>query len=255
MGRTHENINPALAQWIRQQKMFFVATAARTGRINVSPKGYAERCFAVISPLRVAFLEVTGSGAETSAHLMEDGRIVVLFVALDGEPRIVRLHGRACCVPRSRVRADVLARFSEDLVASKGFRAVVLVDVERVSQSCGYSIPIYEFKQERSKLLDHFDRMSAEEVEAYQVQKNSFSIDGRPGVGHRAYRPEAPLVHREQRGGYWYATPGWSASEWIRELVGVSPSRRDLFVFGAGACAAALAILWRPRARLAQAPA
>lgn len=214
MGKTFPCLDSSHEEWIAKQQLFFVGTAAATGRINVSPKGYAKGVFRVVSPTQVVFLDLTGSGSETAAHLRVDGRICILFVALEGPPQLMRLHGTGREVPREQVPAEWTSRFDRRYVEDKGFRGVIAVDVERVSTSCGYSIPIFEFVKERETLLEHFGKMSKEQVQEYQILKNSFSIDGLPSISHRAMIGDAaPVVSRQDHGGYWYAQKGWSWTE------------------------------------------
>jgi hypothetical protein len=160
--------------------MFFVATAplAADGHVNCSPKGTRDN-LVVMGGRRVAYQDMTGSGAETIAHLRENGRIVVMFCAFEGPPRIVRLHGKG----RAVVRQD---RDFEDLAAlfpaHPGTRAVITVDVERISDSCGYGVPYMSFVGHREN-LDHWtDTKGPEGLVAYQAEKNRFSIDGLPGL-------------------------------------------------------------------------
>ena len=190
MARTLDEIDDHLAEWIRAQPMFFVGTAplAAAGRVNVSPKGPIGT-FAVLGPRRVAYLDFFGSGAETVAHLRENGRIVVMLCAFEGPPQIVRLHGTGRPVWPGEPGFD-------GLLADGGFegltdveearRAIVVVDVERISRSCGYGVPLMEVTGERS----HFDKskrkrlrtMGPDELVTFQAERNAESIDGLPAV-------------------------------------------------------------------------
>lgn len=138
MAKTYEKIDDKLADWIKQQHLFFVATAplTRDGHINCSPKGGDS--FRVLDPVTVAYQDLTGSGAETIAHLRENGRVVIMFCAFDGAPRIVRLHGRGeALAPGHADFASLAARFPQHL----GTRAFIRITVSRISDSCGYAVP------------------------------------------------------------------------------------------------------------------
>src|SRR3954464_7006923 len=148
MGRTYEHIDEQLQGWIARQSVFFVGTApvGDSGHINVSPKG-------PIGSLRVldehtgAYLDIVGSGAETIAHLRENGRIVVMFCAFDGPPRILRLHGRGEIVRAGDPRfAELAAGFPAQPAVAEARRAVIVVDVTRVADSCGYGVPLMRFE-------------------------------------------------------------------------------------------------------------
>ena len=177
MSKTLANIDPELAGWIATQKMFFVATAplAATGHINASPKG--GEAFRVIGPLEVAYQDYTGSGAETVAHLRENGRIIIMFCAFAGSPKIVRLHGHGTVCTKGHPRfAELAARFP----ANPGTRAFVHVAVTRVSKSCGYSVPFMEFQKPRDTLDRWADEQGPDKLAAYRTAKNLKSIDGLP---------------------------------------------------------------------------
>lgn len=173
------NIDSKLATWISEQKMFFVGTAplAQDGHVNLSPKGGDS--FRVLEPLKVAYLDYTGSGAETIAHLRENGRIVIMFCAFDGPPKIARLHGTGEAIFSDDPRfADLAKNFPEN----PGTRAIILINVERVADSCGYSVPNYEYTGNRDVLDKWAATKGTDGVKAYQAQKNHTSIDGLPAV-------------------------------------------------------------------------
>jgi hypothetical protein len=190
MASTFEVIDERLAAWIRRQPMFFVATAplAADGLVNVSPKGPIGT-FAVLGPDQVAYLDFFGSGAETVAHLRENGRIVVMLCAFEGPPRIVRLHGRGRPVwPDEPEFGELLERgaFEGLTGVEEARRAIVVVDVARISTSCGYGVPLMDLAGER----EHFDlskrkrlrTMGPEELVAFQAERNADSLDGLPAV-------------------------------------------------------------------------
>lgn len=182
MGKVFESIDTALAAWIAEQRLFFVATAplAANGHVNTSPKG--GDAFRVLGPNEVVYQDYTGSGAETAAHLRENGRIVILFCAFEGPPKIVRLHGRGTVfTPSHPGYAEVSALFP----ANPGTRAYVHVAVSRVSGSCGFSVPFYDFKGHRDTLDRWAINKGPEQLVAYRVAKNQESLDGLP-----AFEPE-----------------------------------------------------------------
>lgn len=179
MGKTYEEISPALEAWISEQRVFFVATAplSSEGHINCSPKGLDS--FRVLDARTVAYLDLTGSGAETIAHVRENGRIVLLFCAFAGPPKIVRLHGRAEVVmPDSPEWPALRARFPDH----PGARSIVRVAVTRVSDSCGFGVPELAFAEERPVLTRWAESKGEDGITEYQRKKNRTSIDGLPAV-------------------------------------------------------------------------
>ena len=190
MARTHDEIDAAMAEWIAAQPMFFVGSAplAADGRVNVSPKGPIGT-LRVLGPRKVAYLDYAGSGAETIAHLRENGRIVVMLCAFDGPPRIVRLHGTGAVVQADEPEFDELvaeADFAALTEVDEARRSVIVVDVERISSSCGYTVPLMEVVGER----EHYDlrkkkrlrTLGSDGLVAYQHANNAQSIDGLPAV-------------------------------------------------------------------------
>jgi hypothetical protein len=179
MGRTYDAIDDALAAWIGAQHLFFVATAplAAEGHVNCSPRGLDT--LAVLGPREVAWLDLTGSGVETIAHLRENGRIVLMFCAFEGPPRIVRLHGRGSVVEPGAPGFDALrGRFGP----YEGVRAVVRVACERISDSCGYAVPLFAYQGERTQLGAWARRRGPEGLRAYRTEHNARSLDGLPGL-------------------------------------------------------------------------
>ena len=178
MGKVHERIDGRLRAFIERQHLCFVATAPNdpNGHVNVSPKGIGGT-FAVLDDHTVAYLDITASGAETIAHLRENGRITVMFCAFEGPPNTVRLHGTGRFVTLyDEEFPGLLKHFTE----SRGARAVIVVDVDRVSDSCGYGVPLMEYVGERHLLPQHMERKGAEGRQAYRRLKNATSIDGLP---------------------------------------------------------------------------
>lgn len=189
MARTYDAIDDHLAAWIGKQPMFFVASAPldEDGHVNVSPKGPIGT-FRVIGPRRVAYVDLIGSGAETVAHLRDNGRIVVMFCAFAGPPRIVRLHGAGEPIMGGDPRLDALlaeASFDEPTVP-EARRAIVVVDVERISSSCGYGVPLMSYAGERPHLhASKAKRLRSGGPDAltrYVAEHNAESIDGLPAI-------------------------------------------------------------------------
>ncbi len=182
MAKRHEQIDRRLADFILAQPVFFVGTApsGSDGHLNISPKGLTGS-FLVLDPLRVAYLDYSGSGAESIAHLRDDGRIVIMFCAFTGPPNIVRLHGRGQVhFPADPVYARLFPLFADPRPAAP--RAVVEVEVTRVSDSCGYGVPLLSYDGDRDLLSRYFERKSPEEITEYWARKNATSIDGLPAV-------------------------------------------------------------------------
>lgn len=176
--KLHERIEGRLREFVERQPMFFVATAplAVDGHVNLSPRGIPGT-FAVLDDHTFAWLDGTGSGSETVAHLRENGRITIMFCAFDGPPNIVRLHGTGRVVSRyDDEYAALAARFSD----VPGARAVVVVDVERVSDSCGWGVPLMSYEGERGLVGPYFERKGEEGQREYRRTKNRTSIDGLP---------------------------------------------------------------------------
>jgi Pyridoxamine 5'-phosphate oxidase len=182
MGQVHPAIDDKLTRWLLRQPLLIVATAplAADGHVNVSPKGMAGT-FAVLDPHRVAYLDYTGSGVETIAHLRENGRIVLMLCSFEGAPKIVRLHGRGRVVlPDDAEFADLRSRFGKE--RTQGQRSIVLVDVERVSDSCGYAVPQMDFRADRDVLDRDHARRDEDYLDRYRRNHNAESIDGLPGL-------------------------------------------------------------------------
>ena len=179
MGKVYDRLDDALAGFIGRQHVFFVGTAPDdpAGHLNVSPKGLDT--FRILGPNTVAYLDLTGSGIETVAHLGDNGRITIMFCAFEGSPLIVRLYGRGRAVEPGDGEWDrLIAHFPK----YPGARSVVVVDVERVADSCGYAVPLYEHKGERSQLIAHAENKGPEGMERYKASKNKSSIDGIAGL-------------------------------------------------------------------------
>ncbi|HET7137145.1 MAG TPA: pyridoxamine 5'-phosphate oxidase family protein [Gaiellaceae bacterium] len=171
MGKVFEQIDAKLADWIGRQRLFFVATAPTAdGHVNVSPKGPIES-LRIVDGLTVEYDDLVGSGAETAAHLRDDGRICVMLCAFEGPPRIVRLHGRGEIVP------------AED--PADGCRGVIRVRIDRISDSCGYGVPLMDYAGERPQREAWNARKGADGLRAYVAERNAVSIDGLPAFDGR----------------------------------------------------------------------
>ncbi|GMK38072.1 pyridoxamine 5'-phosphate oxidase [Paenibacillus sp. CCS19] len=173
MGTVYESIKPEHEQFIKEQKMFFVGSAASTGHVNISPKGHD--VFRILSPNKVAYLDLTGSGNETSAHLTESNRLTFMFVSFEGKPLILRLYGNGRVVlPNTDEWDEAVTHF--DLLP--GYRQIIISDIEIVKTSCGFSVPLYSFEGERDVLLKWAVNKGEENLVEYRKNKNSISMDG-----------------------------------------------------------------------------
>ena len=169
-------ISPELTDWIQQQPMFFNATSplAEQGHVNLSPRGLDS--LRVIDPNQVAILDFTGSGNETAAHLLENGRMTIMFCAFQGKPMILRLYGAGeVILPADEDWAELRELFGPDL---PGVRQIFRVLVTRVQVSCGEGVPLMDFVKQRDGLLNWASQKGADELKKYQKEKNSRSIDG-----------------------------------------------------------------------------
>lgn len=179
MGKTYSQIDDDLAAFIGRQKMFFVATAplSSAGHVNVSPKGY--NCFRLISPMRVAYADLGGSGIETVAHVRENGRITIMFCAYEGPAMILRLYGKAQVMQFDEPGFDKELSLFPDIERA---RNIIFVDVERIADSCGWGVPFFEFKGERDQLKRAVNHRPQDEWAERRYTSNAESIDGLPGI-------------------------------------------------------------------------
>jgi len=177
MGKVHEHITAELADFIAAQPLFFVASAPLSpeGHVNLSPKGLD--CLRVLGPDRVAYLDLTGSGNETAAHLAENGRVTLMFCAFDGRPQILRLYGRGTvALPGSALWDELRPLFPDH----PGARHLIVAEVERVQTSCGFAVPLMEFSGQRDTLLKWAEKQGEDGLTEYRREKNVASIDGLP---------------------------------------------------------------------------
>jgi hypothetical protein len=179
VGKVYEGIDARNAEFIRRQHVFFVATAPRSdsGLVNLSPKGLES--FAILDPLTVAYLDLVGSGIETVSHVRENGRIVFMFCAFEGAPKILRLHGRGDVVEPGDPEWDELAAH---FPARPHARCVVRARLERVADSCGYGVPTYRYEGQRSQLDQWAEKRGPEGLATYKKERNRQSLDGLPGL-------------------------------------------------------------------------
>jgi hypothetical protein len=179
MAKEFSGIDARLAEFIRGQHVFFVATAptGATGHINLSPKGLD--AFRILDSKTVAYLDLTGSGIETVAHLRDNGRITILFCAFDGPPKILRLQGRGEAIAPGDPRFATLRGQFPPL---DGARTVIRIMLDRIADSCGYGVPRYQYQGERSQLLEWAGRKGRDGLQQYQAEHNTTSIDGLPGL-------------------------------------------------------------------------
>ena len=184
MAKSYPQLTDEFTEWIHQQAIFFVATAPlhADGHVNLSPKGLDS--FRVLSPTQVAYLDLTGSGNETSAHVAENGRVTLMWCALAGPPRILRIYGQGEVVlPGTERWQELMPRFTE----LPGARQLIVVQAERVVTSCGFGVPLFSYEGERNTLLHWAEKKGGEGIREYQREKNQRSIDG----------IAAPLAQRE----------------------------------------------------------
>jgi hypothetical protein len=191
MGKLYLELDDRLRKFIARQPVFFVATApcltpdGDGGHVNVSPKGYQDT-FAVLGPRSVAYLDLTGSGAETIAHLRQNGRITIMFCSFDHETKILRLYGTGKAVLPGESRWAELAghfpRTAHAAAPSGAERSIIVVDIDRIADSCGYAVPVMELQHERDVLDQWTGKKSAAELVAYRAEKNAVSIDGLPAL-------------------------------------------------------------------------
>lgn len=178
MGKHFECIEPAHRDFIEKQRIFFAASAAPTGRVNLSPKDRAS--LRILGTNCVAWLDVTGSGNETAAHLRLDGRLTLMFCAFEDAPMILRLYGRGHVLARGSAEYTALLKAAFDSVERAGTRQVIVLNVESVATSCGFGVPRFDYVEERDTLTRWAEAKSEEGLCEYWRTKNAVSIDGFP---------------------------------------------------------------------------
>jgi hypothetical protein len=176
MSRQFPRIEPALRDFIARQHIFFTASATAASRVNVSPRGIG--ALRVLGDNAVAYLDQTGSGNETAAHLRADGRLTIMLCAFEGPPMVLRLYGSGRTMPRGSEEYATLLADAFNGEEPPGARQIVYLDVDLVQTSCGYGVPMFEYTEDRRTLLDWAERKGEDGLEAYRRQKNVRSIDG-----------------------------------------------------------------------------
>ena len=175
MAQRYDKMRPDHIAFIEQQKLFFVGTAANDGTINVSPKGWDS--LRILGPNRIAWLNITGSGNETAAHLAQNERMTMMFCAFDGNPKILRLYGKAVAAHPRDEQWDELAKLFEP---HKSARQYVDFKIDLVQTSCGFGVPFYDFVQERDNMDRWLATKDEDGIEDYWREKNQVSVDGQP---------------------------------------------------------------------------
>jgi hypothetical protein len=204
MGKLLEGISPEEAAFINKQPVYFIATAPSntTHHVNVSPRA-AGSSIQVIDDHTVAICDLSGSGSETAAHVLQNGRITIMLVNLEqGPPKILRLYGHAQLLLPSECEQSLLDGFPSNLTSSAGFRAVYYVHVHRVTASCGFSMPIMTFESHRTILDEYTDVKGKEGMVKYAILKNAFSIDNMPSIAHLVNKDT--LIEATSEEGYFF---------------------------------------------------
>jgi hypothetical protein len=175
MGQRYPELSEKLHAFIQQQKLFFVATAACDGRINISPKGMDT--LRILNSTRVIWLNLTGSGNETAAHLLENNRMTLMFCAFEGNPLILRLYGHAEAIhPRDKEWPELVKSFP----TIAGARQIIDMTIDLVQTSCGMAVPYFDFQGEREQLKLWAEKKGQEGIQSYWEEKNQLSLDGKP---------------------------------------------------------------------------
>ncbi len=179
MGKTYKEIDRKSANWIEQQRMFFVATAPISGEglVNLSPKGLDS--FRILNPHTVAYLDLTGSGIETIAHLKENARITIMFCAFEGSPKILRIYGHGEVIEKSNPKFNSLKYKFPNY---KGARAIIIIKIIRVADSCGFGIPVYHYQKQRDTLINWTENKGGKGINAYQKEHIKLSLDKLKGL-------------------------------------------------------------------------
>jgi hypothetical protein len=173
MGKQFSEISPELQNFIKDQNIFFVGTAAEDGRVNVSPKGH--NSLKVLNSNKLVWLNLTGSGNETAAHLLKNSRMTIMFCAFEGKPMILRLYGHAKIYHE---RDNEFHNYIDLFEKNTGSRQIIELNIDLVQTSCGFSVPFMDFKEERGMLNAWSEKQGKARIEAYWQEKNTKSIDG-----------------------------------------------------------------------------
>lgn len=193
MGKEYDSINASIRRWLGKQHLFFVATAPRAddGLINCSPKGHDT--LRVVDHRTLMYLDYAGSGVETIAHLKENGRIVIMLCAFQGPPKIFRFHGHGEIItPNQPEFGELFAEFDRD---PAGVRSIIRVHVTRVSDSCGYGVPVYDHVEQRPAMENYIAKRGAEAIRSSMRERNRASLDGLPALeATEVVAPQAPIA-------------------------------------------------------------
>ncbi|MEM1138000.1 MAG: pyridoxamine 5'-phosphate oxidase family protein [Bacteroidota bacterium] len=174
MAKFTESLSEQLIGFIEEQKMFFTGTAPNEGRVNVSPKGMDT--FKVLSPTKVAYLDLTGSGNETAGHIHENGRITIMFCSFTGKPLILRLYGNGEVIdPKNEQWGNLIKQFPQ----IPGARQIIQLNIVSVQTSCGFGVPFYEYHEDRNVLADWAQKKGEKALEEYRQKNNRVTIDGK----------------------------------------------------------------------------
>ena len=175
MAKFYEQLNDTLKGFIEEQKIFFTASAPAEGRVNLSPKGIDT--FRCLDATTVAYLDLTGSGNETAAHVLENGRLTIMFCSFTEKPLILRLYGKGRVVSRDSVEWKKLAPHFRSFT---GERQIIVLQIESLQTSCGFGVPVFELKEEREMLIEWAEKKGDTGIKNYRREKNKTSIDGLP---------------------------------------------------------------------------
>lgn len=175
MGKQGSELTPFHIDFIKKQKVFFVATAPKDGFINLSPKGMDS--FRVLNEKSIVWMNLTGSGNETAAHLLEDPRMTIMMNAFEGAPMILRLYGNAKAV---HVRDDDWAKYAALFPTMPGIRQFIVLELEKVMTSCGFGVPVMEYRGDRKELTNWAEKKGEDGLSAYQLEHNWVSLNGKP---------------------------------------------------------------------------
>jgi hypothetical protein len=177
MGKLHDSIKPAHKEFIEKQHIFFVATAplSKDGRVNLSPKGLD--CFRVLSENQVGYMDLISSGNETSAHTLENGRITIMFCSFDETPNILRLYGQGFIVLQGTPEWE---KYSPQFTLYPSTRQIVIADIDLVQTSCGFGVPLFDYKGERDIHFEWAEKKGEEGLKNYILENNLKSLDGLP---------------------------------------------------------------------------
>lgn len=173
MGKQLPSLTPELSKFIQEQKLFFVGTARSKGRVNISPKGL--NTLRILDSNKLIWLNLTGSGNETAAHILDNNRMTIMFCAFEGKPLILRLYGTATIFHPKDASFTKYAPHFDDI---PGSRQIIEMQIEMVQTSCGYGVPLMDFVEERTILHDWAQKQGQERIENYWASKNTKSIDG-----------------------------------------------------------------------------